>query len=280
MRKIILSIAIFAVSFTATAQVGVGTITPDASAALDIESTTKGFLPPRMTNVQMNAIPSPAEGLLVYCTDCIEKGYYYYEGSFYTNMRTGLVSHNGIGYQTVISDVTSRIWLDRNLGASQVATSLTDGASYGDYYQWGRATDGHQLSGSGTVATQSTSNTPNHANFITGSADWLTTQNDNLWQGVDGVNNPCPKGFRLPNETEWTAEIVDWSNNSDAYSSFLKLPAAGFRHNVDGVVTPNTDAAYWSSGVTSAQAYNLSSNSVQMDPNNRAFGFPVRCIKD
>jgi hypothetical protein len=46
--------------------VGIGTTTPAASAVLDIVSTTKGFLPPRMTTTQKNAIATPAEGLVVY----------------------------------------------------------------------------------------------------------------------------------------------------------------------------------------------------------------------
>lgn len=50
------------------AQVGVGTITPDASSVLDVSSTTQGMLPPRMTTAQKNAIVSPADGLLVYDT--------------------------------------------------------------------------------------------------------------------------------------------------------------------------------------------------------------------
>ncbi len=50
--------------------VGIGTASPNASALLDVSSTTKGFLPPRMTNVQKTAIASPVSGLVVYCTDC------------------------------------------------------------------------------------------------------------------------------------------------------------------------------------------------------------------
>ena len=42
---------------------------PNASAQLDVSSTTKGFLPPRMTTTQKNAISSPASGLMVYDTD-------------------------------------------------------------------------------------------------------------------------------------------------------------------------------------------------------------------
>jgi hypothetical protein len=45
-----------------------GTITPAASALLNMVSTAKGFLPPRMTTTQKNAISSPAEGLLIYDT--------------------------------------------------------------------------------------------------------------------------------------------------------------------------------------------------------------------
>ncbi len=50
--------------------VGVGTTNPDNSAMLDVNSADKGFLPPRMTQNELNAIPNPAEGLMVFCTDC------------------------------------------------------------------------------------------------------------------------------------------------------------------------------------------------------------------
>jgi hypothetical protein len=50
-------------------QVGIGTTTPDPSSVLDVQSTTQGFLPPRMTTTQLNAIANPAEGLIAYNTD-------------------------------------------------------------------------------------------------------------------------------------------------------------------------------------------------------------------
>jgi hypothetical protein len=63
----------------------VGTTTAVASAALDVSSTTKGFLPPRMTAVQASAIASPAEGLMVYVTNTngtfLTKGWYGYNGA-------------------------------------------------------------------------------------------------------------------------------------------------------------------------------------------------------
>ena len=54
--------------------VGIGTISPDASAQLDVSSNNKGFLPPRMTSAQRDAITNPAKGLIIYNTtlDCME----------------------------------------------------------------------------------------------------------------------------------------------------------------------------------------------------------------
>src|ERR1700752_297425 len=49
--------------------VGIGTLTPNASAMLDVVATNKGVLVPRVTTAQMNAIPAPVNGLLVYNTD-------------------------------------------------------------------------------------------------------------------------------------------------------------------------------------------------------------------
>jgi len=66
---------------TIHAQVGIGTERPHPSAALDITSTTKGLLPPRMTREQVSFIEKPAGGLLVYCTDCKPKGLYNYDGT-------------------------------------------------------------------------------------------------------------------------------------------------------------------------------------------------------
>ncbi len=53
---------------TAAGNIGIATLIPDASAQLDVSSTTRGFLPPRMTTTQRNAISSPAAGLIIYNT--------------------------------------------------------------------------------------------------------------------------------------------------------------------------------------------------------------------
>ena len=72
MKKLLLSFGILVSAIAgASAQnnVGINTTTPNASAALDVTSTTQGLLPPRMTMAQRNAIASPVDGLIVYQTD-------------------------------------------------------------------------------------------------------------------------------------------------------------------------------------------------------------------
>jgi hypothetical protein len=56
------------ITFFTNAQIGIGTNTPNVSAKLDVTSTTKGFLPPRMDSTARNAITSPAAGLTIYNT--------------------------------------------------------------------------------------------------------------------------------------------------------------------------------------------------------------------
>jgi len=105
---------------------------------------------------------------------------------------------------TVVIEVTSktgRIWMDRNLGASQVATSSTNVASFGYLYQWGRASDGHQLRSSTTSSKLSSQDIPENGMFvlvINSPNDWFSGQSEKLWQGVNGKNNPCPKGLGYP----------------------------------------------------------------------------------
>jgi len=188
----------------------------------------------------------------------------------------------------VTNPTTGRIWMDRNLGASQAATSSTDAAAYGDLYQWGRRADGHQCRISASTSTLSSIDQPAHGDFIiapNAPYDWRSPQNANLWQGVNGLNNPCPSGYRLPTDTELEAELSSWSqnNNAGAFSSPLKLPMAGYRSESNGsLANVGADGYYWSSTVSGTQSrdlYFISSNA-GMSGYNRAYGFSVRCIKD
>ncbi|WP_426485260.1 hypothetical protein [Flavobacterium sp. 2] len=78
----------FFITFITNAQIGIGTVTPNASSVLDITSVTQGMLAPRMTTAQRNAIASPAEALLVYDTDL--KAFYYYSAAAWIAINTGV----------------------------------------------------------------------------------------------------------------------------------------------------------------------------------------------
>jgi len=68
--------------------IGIGTVSPNASAALEVNSTSKGFLLPTMTQAQRNAIASPATGLLIYQSDNTP-GFYYYNGTAWNAIAGG-----------------------------------------------------------------------------------------------------------------------------------------------------------------------------------------------
>jgi hypothetical protein len=81
MKNFYLTILFF-ISFVSFSQVGINTNNPDSSSALDVSSTTKGFLPPRMTEAQRNAIVAPARGLFIYNLD--SNCFQYYNGAVWS----------------------------------------------------------------------------------------------------------------------------------------------------------------------------------------------------
>jgi hypothetical protein len=179
--------------------------------------------------------------------------------------------------------------MDRNLGASKVATSSTDTGSFGDLYQWGRKADGHQCRNSSITTSLSSSSTPTHSDFIIAPNipfDWRSPQNSNLWQGVSGTNNPCPFGYRLPTISELNAEVQGWVNKSSvgAISSALRLPGASFRSNYSGVISTTSvgSGIYWTSNIngTESEVLSFDNSLVEFYNSYRAFGFSVRCIKN
>ena len=74
MKQSILLFALLCATTLTQAQIGIGTASPNAASQLEVSSTSKGFLPPRMTAAQRNAISTPVAGLMVWCSNCGSNG--------------------------------------------------------------------------------------------------------------------------------------------------------------------------------------------------------------
>ena len=408
--------------FNNGSNIGIGTATPHPSAKLDVTSTTQGFLPPRMTTAQRNAIINPAEGLIIYniTTSCLNirssnvwntfcgsidgsisslgcnsatlfgtfkknqtvnncyiilpykggnggsyqgftvnssgvnglkativPGYFGVGDGTLTLNISGTPSSSGIAsfsisiggqscllstinvlpldfecgvstvsfnykgstvtYGTIFNDTTKRCWLDRNLGAQQVPTSTVHQVGFGDLFQWGRGDDGHQSRNSTLSFDISSSDTPGHNKFIIDTTsqhfNWRIPLNPNAWQGVNGINNPCPTGFRVPTKSEFLQEVNSWeieniNGGFDSKVSKLKFTLNGYRApgNIAGLIageiyyTP-TIGHYWTSTVSPTSEINkdyvyrseyvsIDGSGVASSSSLRSSGRAIRCIKD
>jgi len=112
-HKTLLMLFFFLITLIGNAQIGIGTTTPDATSMVDITSTTKGMLAPRMTTIQRNAITSPADGLLVYDTDL--KSFYYFS--------------TPSGWLPLLNSLVGRTNFKRIKSAADLAQELIDGGN-------------------------------------------------------------------------------------------------------------------------------------------------------
>lgn len=151
-KKLILLLFVF-LSYAVHSQVGIGTTTPHASAVLDITSTNKGLLMPRMTEAQRDAIASPADGLMIYntTTNCF-------------NFRKVGVWEEMCNQLKIVTQPTSLTTCGNSVSLNVVATA---GSSTSITYTWRRnnvsIVNGGVYSGQGTNRLTITNSTSAHA---------------------------------------------------------------------------------------------------------------------
>ena len=116
----------FCFSLVTNAQVGIGTLTPNSSSALEVKSSTGGILIPRMTATEVLAITEPAQGLLVFANNTsgiiTSIGFWYYDGNTWTKIggnSTIAISNGGTG-ATTANDALN------NLGAQSINNLSND----------------------------------------------------------------------------------------------------------------------------------------------------------
>ena len=299
MKQVLLAVLLF-VNVIVFAQTGIGTTTPEQSAQFEVSSTDKGFLTPRMTASERDNIENPAQGLIIFCTDCafgegelqirLTSSWKNIAGGdvndpgIVTNPGAG-VTFNGYTYTSIVLG-NGQEWMAENLRTTTYAN--------GDPIP--NVTDDNQWE-----------------DLTTGA--WVHYNNDSQYENpygklyngytVDDPRNVCPTGWHVPTDAEWTVlsdylggESVAggkmkstgtqyWSSpNTDATneSGFSGLPS-GYRNSSGSFGGIGLDGYWWSSTEYSAlyawyRSLGYSIGYVDRYANNKRNGLSVRCLRD
>lgn len=277
--KYLLFVFLISTTFKTIAQVGIGTSTPGPSAQLEVTSTTKGFLPPRMTYAQRNLIPSPAAGLIIWCIDCDELQVY--NGTIWKNM-SGVAASGPTLPNVAICD---QVWMVKNLTVTNyrngdpipqvtdqaVWASLTIGAwcwynndpanaVYGKLYNWYAVNDPRGLAPVG----------------------WHVASDPEWTMLTDCLGGAASAGGKLKETgtTHWLSPNAAATNTSGFTAlpggsrlvTFSALGEVGFWWTSTEASIPSTQAK--------ARALNYNLSNIAAGSSGKAKGFSVRCIRD
>ncbi len=301
MKKIILPILLLLLTgSTLLAQVGINTdnSAPDNSAMLDVKSTSRGLLPPRMTTTQMYGISSPPEGLTIYNTTlntiCWFNGTSWYNWISHDGQNCGSVVYGGKTYNSVI--IGMQCWMNENLNIGTAVLGSQDQANnniiekycynnipancdvYGGLYQWGEVVQ--------------------YLNGATNTTKWEPVPTGNV-QGI------CPEGWHLPSDAEWNSlatylggasvaggkmketGTVHWAapnTGATNASGFTGLPG-GDRDVSGSFIFQAIYGDFWAASETnSIQAWyrnlNTSNETLYRGGYYKSDGFAARCLKN
>jgi uncharacterized protein (TIGR02145 family) len=215
---------------------GIGTPSPHASALVDMTSATRGFLPPRMTSSQMNAIGSPAEGLTVYNTTlrtlCV------YNGESWSNDQEGkscgTISFSGKTYETIV--IGYQCWMKQSLNAGVMVNGTLDQTN------------------NGIVEKYCYDNLTSNCDLYGGLYQWDEAMNYTSASGSNpsGRQGICPDGWHIPSDEEWCQMETHLDPTVTCNSMGLRGTDAGGKMKEEGTLNwnaPNLGATN-SSGFT------------------------------
>lgn len=232
-RFLTLVMLMLCVSAATFSQVGIGTDSPDASAVLHLVDSARGFLLPRLTTAQRNAIASPATGLLIYQTDGIPGLYYYRTGWRAVTPTVPSAANRSLSNLTAPTAVNTHLRPDsaskRDLG--DTSKSWRNLFIDGDIF-----TGGYKL-----ISTRQIANTLVGLN--TGAA--LTSGSYNTALGYNALSADSTGGFNTATGTHALANNSSGNNNSAyGYTALLSNTTGNFNtaHGF-GALSNNTTAS-------------------------------------
>ncbi len=266
MKIFITSLLLFVLSQNSPAQIGIGTNTPNPSSVLDLTSTNKGFLLPRMTTAQRDLIAAPVAGMMIFNLDstCIE----IFRDTVWFNVCTGTSSVVIQHIRPFIPGVTicNQTWMEKNLDVTtysngdiipevedsaqwaQLTTgawcwyrndSATYGSVYGRLYNWYAVNDSRGLAPAGW--------------HIPSDAEWntlaLCLDKTSDTSCIDcAESNTAGGAMKVTGTTWWISPNAGATNSSD----FSALPA-GLRYDYGSFVNTGEEADWWSSTPASGE---------------------------
>lgn len=279
MKKTVIFLTFLSFMLAVSAQnVGVGTTSPLASAQLDVTSTTKGFLPPRMTTVQRDLVASPAVGLVIF--NITANSLQLYTSTGWTSLTTA----SAVFMPTIV--IGTQQWMSENLDIA--------------FYR------------NGDPIPQ-VSDATAWANLTTGA--WCYYNNDSTkggtygklynWYAVNDARGLAPSGWHIPSDAEWTtlettfggipgkasgkmkeAGILHWltpNNEGNNNSGWAALPG-GFRYTSAAFSDLTLSGYWWTASLNGTNVWyrNLVyyDGYVYRSSESKVNGFAVRCVRD